>query len=112
MVHDMELAALYERNAEAAGRQFRTPVAAALTAHPSAAGSTDMGNVSHRMAAIHPIVGINSLPAVNHQPEFAAHCATEEADRAIFDGALAMVWTAIDAATQAPIRDRLMSAQR
>ena len=109
MVHDIELAALYQRNAEAVGRQFRTPVGVNLSGH---AGSTDMGNVSHRMPAIHPIVGINSLPAVNHQPEFTAHCATAEADLAIFDGALAMVWTAIDAATQAPVRNRLMSVQR
>jgi amidohydrolase len=112
MVHDMELAVLYQRNAEAVGRQFRTPAGTRLSVHPTAAGSTDMGNVSHRMPAIHPIIGINSLPAVNHQPEFAAHCATEEADRAIFDGALAMVWTAIDAATQAPVRNRLMAMQR
>ncbi len=30
--------------------------------------STDMGNVSLRLAAIHPYLGIDSLPAVNHQP--------------------------------------------
>lgn len=110
MAHDLELALLYQRNAEAVGRQFRTPAGSALSAHSGATGSTDMGNVSHRLPAIHPIIGINSLPAVNHQPEFAAHCATEEADRAIFDGALAMVWTAIDAAAQPSIRARLLSA--
>ncbi len=108
MAHDMELAAIYQRNAEALGRQFRASAGGALSAL-SAAGSTDMGNVSRRMPAIHPIVGINSLPAVNHQPEFAAHCATEEADRAIFDGALAMVWTAIDAATDPALRARLLA---
>ncbi len=113
MVHDLELAMLYQRNAEALGRQFRVPAGGVLSAHSGATGSTDMGNVSHRLPAIHPIIGINSLPAVNHQPEFAAHCATEVADRAIFDGALAMVWTAIDAAAQPSIRDRLLSpAQR
>jgi amidohydrolase len=111
MVHDMELAAAYQRNAEALGRQFRAPSGERLSAM-SAAGSTDMGNVSHVLPAIHPIVGINSLPAVNHQPEFAAHCATAEADRAIFDGALAMVWTAIDAATQPALRQRLLGAKR
>ncbi|MCA2221971.1 hypothetical protein [Nonomuraea aurantiaca] len=36
------------------------------------------------------------LPAVNHQPEFAAACATPAADRAVLDGATAMAWTAID----------------
>ena len=32
--------------------------------------------------SIHPLIGIDSLPAVNHQPEFAAHCVTAAADRA------------------------------
>jgi hypothetical protein len=68
--------------------------------------------VSLKVPTIHPVIGINSLPAVNHQPEFAAHSITEEADRAIFDGALAMVWTAIDAASETAVRDRLMSARR
>src|SRR5579875_196633 len=111
MAHDRELAAAYQRNAEALGRQFRAPADERLSA-VSAAGSTDMGNVSQVLPAIHPIIGINSLPAVNHQPEFAAHCATAEADRAIFDGALAMAWTAIDAATQPALRERLLSAKR
>src|SRR5215469_8222438 len=111
MVHDMELGAIYQRNAEALGRHFRSTVGGRMD-NPSASGSTDMGNLSHVMPAIHPIIGINSLPAVNHQPEFAAHCATEEADRAVFDGALAMVWTAIDAATQPALSRRLVSAGR
>ena len=110
MAHDRELAAIYQRNAEALGRQFRVPAAEQLNAL-AAAGSTDMGNVSHAVPAIHPIVGINSLPAVNHQPEFAAHCATPEADSAIFDGALAMVWTAIDAAAEPAVRQRLLGGK-
>jgi hypothetical protein len=70
-----------------------------------------MGNVSLVFPTIHPVIGINSLPAVNHQPEFAACCITQAADRAIFDGAVAMAWTAIDAASDAKLRARLMSAQ-
>jgi len=49
------------------------------------------------------------LPAVNHQPEFTAHCVTAAADQAIVDGALAMAWTAIDIATDATLRQRLLS---
>jgi amidohydrolase len=109
MAHDTQLAELYRRNAEAIGRNLRT---AELIGDFRAAGSTDMGNVSLALPAIHPVIGINSLPAVNHQPEFAAHCATAEADRAVFDGALAMVWTAIDAAQDPEVRDRLMSQHR
>jgi metal-dependent amidase/aminoacylase/carboxypeptidase family protein len=71
------------------------------------AASTDMGNVSQVIPSIHPMIGINSLPAANHQPEFAAHCVTETADQAVLDGSLAMAWTAIDLAQQTAIRERL-----
>jgi len=104
MRHDAEIAALYQRNAEALGRNF--PDLGAM--RERATGSTDMGNVSLALPAIHPMIGISSLPAVNHQPEFAAHCVTEAADKALTDGALAMAWTAIDIAADASIRHRLM----
>jgi hypothetical protein len=68
-----------------------------------------MGNVSLAMPAIHPMIGINSWPASNHQPEFTEKCATEAADRAVIDGAIAMAWTAIDLATDGATRERLMS---
>jgi hypothetical protein len=71
-----------------------------------------MGYVSLELPAIHPFIGINSLPAVNHQPEFTAQCVKEEADRALFDGALAMAWTAIDAANEPALRNRLLSSRR
>jgi hypothetical protein len=67
-----------------------------------------MGNVSLVLPAIHPSIGINSFPAVNHQPEFAAHCVTEAADKALIDGALAMAWTAIDMVTDVRVRERLL----
>ena len=67
-----------------------------------------MGNVSLALPSIHPKIGIESLPATNHQPEFAAHCITAAADQALMDGALAMVWTAIDLAQTVSIRTRLL----
>jgi len=54
------------------------------------------------------MIGIDSLPAVNHQPEFAAHCVTDIADKAVIDGSLAMAWTAIDLALDGEMRERLM----
>jgi amidohydrolase len=65
---------------------------------PPSGGSTDMGNVSHVVPTIHPMISINSHPAVNHQREFAAHTITPDGDKAIEDGALAMAWTIIDLA--------------
>ena len=91
MRHDHELSALYQRNAEALGRRF-------IDSSDRGAGSTDMGNVSLALPSIHPTIGIDCLPAVNHQPEFTAKCATPAADQAVVDGAVAMAWTAIDAA--------------
>jgi amidohydrolase len=102
MHHDHELAAVYRRNAEALGRRFDE--------RPDrGAGSTDMGNVSLALPSIHPTIGIDALPAVNHQPEFTARCVTPAADRAVVDGAVAMAWTAIDAAVEEPLRSRLLA---
>jgi hypothetical protein len=57
-----------------------------------------MGNVSYVVPSIHPMLGIASHPAVNHQREFAAHTVTPDGDKAIRDGALAMAFTVIDLA--------------
>jgi len=102
MHHDHELAAVYRRNAEALGRDFDE--------RPDrGAGSTDMGNVSLALPSIHPTIGIDALPAVNHQPEFTARCVTPAADRAVVDGAVAMAWTAIDATADERLRARLLA---
>jgi hypothetical protein len=77
-----------------------------------ARASTDMGNVSQALAAIHPYIGIDSLPAVNHQPEFAAATITPAAERAIAQGALALAGTVVDAACDTTIRRRLLTAAR
>lgn len=102
MSHDHDMAAYYQRNAEALGRTFPDP------ATEGQSGSTDMGNLSLALPSIHPMIGIDSLPAVNHQPEFAAHCVTAAADKAIVDGSLAMAWTAIDMAGDETLRRRLL----
>jgi amidohydrolase len=100
--HDAALGALYRANAERLGRSFPD-----LGPGNQAIGSTDMGNVSQVLPVIHPTIGIDSLPAVNHQPEFAAHCVGAAADRALVEGALALAWTAIDAARDPALSARL-----
>jgi amidohydrolase len=105
MIHDADIAAAYGRNSKLLGRSFPDIGQAAQ----KAAASTDMGNVSQEIPSIHPMIGINSLPAVNHQPEFTAQCITESADKAVYDGALAMAWTAIDLATESGLRTRLLN---
>jgi amidohydrolase len=103
---DTELEDAYKANAEQLGRRFITvpPELAARTA-----GSTDMANVSLAIPTIHPMLGLDSLPAVNHQPEFAAACVTAVADQAVVDGATAMAWTCVDIATRDDLRTRLTS---
>lgn len=100
---DEDLLACYERRAVAAGRRFGTGPDATM-----ARASTDMGNVSQQIPAIHPYIGIDSLPAVNHQPEFAAATLTPAAEVAIAQGALALAGTVVDAAADTPLRHRLL----
>lgn len=104
MLHDAEIAEVYRRNAEALGRVFITDSRAQVPA------STDMGNLSHALPSIHPFIGINSYPAVNHQPEFAAASIGPSAEDALMQGAIAMAWTAIDLATTDRLRDRLLTS--
>ena len=117
--NDPDLLPLYRANAERLGRQFLAtgpdgPDGAAGEDAASAGrmnrASTDMGNVSLVVPSIHPYIGIGSLPAVNHQKEFAAHCVTRVADQALIDGAIGLAWTAADAARDEAIRGRLLAA--
>jgi amidohydrolase len=102
MEHDHDLGEVYRANATALGRPESSDGAATF--------STDMGNVSLAMPSIHPCIAIETGGAVNHQPEFAAAAINASADRAVTEGALAMAWTVIDAAT-GPLRDRLLASR-
>jgi amidohydrolase len=102
---DADLLACYERRAVAAGRRFSSGTDTMM-----ARASTDMGNVSQVLPAIHPYIGIASLPAVNHQPEFAAATLSASAETAIAQGALALAGTVVDAATQPRVRHRLQTS--
>jgi amidohydrolase len=104
MLHDADMAELYRRNAVMLGRDLAAPESVARFS-----ASTDMGNVSKAIPSIHPMIGIDCLPAVNHQPEFTAHCVTAAADQALYDGALGMAWTAIDMAADKNLSKRLQT---
>jgi amidohydrolase len=107
MRHDAILTSYYAQNLESLGRSL-----AGRPGDPKRLDmnrfSTDMGNVSYVTPSIHPILGIDSAPAVNHQPEFTDATVSAAADQAIYDGALAMAWTAIDAAQDPDLRRRLI----
>jgi hypothetical protein len=55
------------------------------------------------------MLGLDCMPAVNHQPEFTAAAASATADQAVVDGAAAMAWTVIDLASDEAERARLMA---
>jgi amidohydrolase len=102
---DPGLTAAWRANAESLGRRYEADDAG--TALPTI--STDMANVSLAIASIHPLIGVSSGGAVIHQPEFAEAAVSPSAEQALVDGALAMAWTAIDAATDPALRDALLT---
>ena len=105
MESDAQLLGAYRANAEALGRRFTLDDEGA----PLPTLSTDMANVSLALPSIHPLIGIEAGGAVNHQHAFAAACVTPSADAAVRDGALAMAWTAIDAAARRELRAHLLA---
>lgn len=82
----------YVANATALGRRFAGGEAASRMNR----ASTDMGNVSQRVPAIHPYVGLDARGASNHQSAFAAACVGPSAERLVLDAATALAWTAVD----------------
>lgn len=98
---DERVLAAYKANAVARGRVFAEP---GLAGRMNRA-STDMGNVSQLVPAIHPYIGIDSLPYSNHQPEFAAACIGPPAELALLDGAALMAQTVIDFVVSAAVED-------
>jgi amidohydrolase len=104
MESDAALLAHYRSAAEALGRSFALDDEGA--SRPTI--STDMANVSLVVPSIHPLLAIPTHGAVNHQPEFTAACVTPEADQAVLDGAVTLAHTAILAATDDKLRERLL----
>ncbi len=94
------LARAYQANAEKLGREFfpyeKLPA--------GVQGSTDMGNVSHRVPSIHPMIAAAPMNVTIHNPEFAHYAGSESGDRAALDGAKALAMTALDFMTDEALR--------
>ncbi len=86
------LANNFQSNAETLGREF-FPVEDLPTGYT---GSTDMGNVSHRVPSIHPMLVAAPRDVVIHNPEFAKWAGSEMGDAAVLDGAKALAMTAAE----------------
>jgi amidohydrolase len=92
--HDLNanepLSQRFQQHAEALGRHFGTPE------QFGGAGSTDMGNVSHLVPSIHPLLACAPPGIALHHPEFARWAVGDLGDRAALDGAKALALTAAD----------------
>ena len=84
------LAEAFQAHGESLGREF------SKWEELGGAGSTDMGNVSHRVPSIHPMLAAAPRDVVIHNPEFARWARSEKGDAAAIDGAKLLAMTASD----------------
>lgn len=103
ILQDPDLAAAWDATMTRVGRDPR-PV-------DGLAGSTDMGNVSQVVPAIHPMIAVLGATAMPHTPGFRDAAATPEADRAALDGARVLAGTVVDVVTDARVRASLLARQ-
>ena len=96
----------FQAHAESLGRDF-VPYEEALG---FGAGSTDMGNVSHRVPSIHPMLAVAPPNVVIHNPEFAKWAASEKGDQAVIDGAKALALTTADYLLSPSLQDQAKQA--
>ncbi|MEE2676980.1 MAG: M20 family metallopeptidase [Myxococcota bacterium] len=102
ILYNEPLAAAFQHNAETLGREFvpwdRLP--------PAVQGSTDLGNVSYRVPAIHPMLAASPMNVTIHNAEFEQWAGSEMGDAAALDGAKALAMTAVDYFLDADLRER------
>ena len=59
-------------------------------------GSTDLGNLSYRMPAMHPMIALEGENLSLHTQEFAAAAGSATGDRAVLDAAAGLALTTVD----------------
>ena len=80
----------YMKNSESIGRVIKAPIGDGVV------GSTDLGNVSHVVPSIHPMVKVAPEGTAIHTIDFEKWAKSEEADKGLLDSAKAMAMTVID----------------
>lgn len=91
MINSQTMLEFYARNAAAAGRVVGEPRSSFAVV-----GSTDMGNVSHAVPSIHPMIKVAPDHVAIHTPEFAHYAKSQSGDQAVLDGAKMMATTVAD----------------
>jgi amidohydrolase len=92
MVMNNTMGTMYAHNALRLGRTVTDP----RQGGHRVVGSTDMGNVSHLVPSIHPMIASAPTGTSIHTKQFAQFARSPMADKAVLDGAKAMAMTAID----------------
>jgi amidohydrolase len=92
MRDNQPMALAYADNAARLGRTVRDPAA---SGH-HVVGSTDMGNISHLVPSIHPMIKVAPTGTAIHTLDFAEWARSDHGDQAVIDGAKIMAMTAID----------------
>ena len=92
MVTNNTMGTMYAHNALRLGRTVTDP----RQGGHRVVGSTDMGNVSHLVPSIHPMIASAPTGTSIHTKQFAQFARSPMADQAVLDGAKAMAMTAID----------------
>jgi amidohydrolase len=105
------------RDSEVLSDRFATHLArAGIALTPPAPGvylgSSDIGNVSTRLPAIHPFVAITDEGGSDHTLEFAAAAASERAREVLLAAADALACTAADILLSADLRDEAWGRHR
>jgi len=90
MKNNLVLAQLFAQNLESLGRRVES-----FEPH-FGFGSTDMGNVSQVIPAIHPSVAIVSPDVLLHSADFAVAAASESGHEGLLDAAKALAMTVVD----------------
>jgi amidohydrolase len=92
MVDNPVLLDRFAAHAEALGRPLADP---RVTGAP-VTGSTDMGNVSHLVPSIHPVLAVSPPDVSIHSAAFTGHAGGPAGDAAALDGARAMAATVVE----------------
>ncbi len=90
MRNNLTLAKVYSQNMQSLGRKVQ------LSNTSQAFGSTDMGNVSQLVPAIHSFVAIAPIGVVTHSPQFALAATSEVGIKGLLDAAKALAMTVVD----------------
>jgi amidohydrolase len=90
MVANPTIAELMAENMRAVGRNVHDP------APNERMGSTDMGDISQIMPAVHAYFRIAPAGVANHTVEFTEAAASPAGDQAVLDGAAVLAMTAVD----------------